>query len=221
MPAVGGGARRRVVRVSWGVVSREHALATVLGACIGDGTGCHLARWHADGRAVDHFLDVADQRRARALTAFLAEGREVWLFPAPRAKRGVRYAGPSSVLWARVEGSDQAQRLQRFQPRPTIVLREGSSSRATALWALHTALPLDWTQRGCERLAYALRSLRKHADPDGFWLPVPGCCLRDGRTRPVPVVTVEYTDLIYRPREVVGRLKDPPARDAWKERTAA
>lgn len=205
----------------WGVVPPDHAITTLVGAFLGDGAGCQHIHWYLDGGRVEHIFDADDGRRMRAFLGWLGERREVQWLAVPRARREVRYAGLSSALWCRVETRQAWERLQRFRPEPTIVLREGSSSRADAIWALDRCLTLDWTVRGCERLSYNLGGVRKHANPDEYLLHPPGSCLRDGRTRPIPVVTAACTDAIYHPKQVVGRLKDAPARDAWRERSAA
>jgi hypothetical protein len=147
--------------------------------------------------------------------------QELEVFVVPRPRVGVQYASESSVLWARVEGKKQWDALKRFRPSPTLVLREGDTTRATALWALDRPLGLEWTRRGCERLAYRLRSARKWADPDGFCVVPPGACLRDGRKRPVPILVAYCSDGIFSPRQVVGGLKDAPALDSWREKRAA
>lgn len=186
----------------------------------GDGLGVFECRWWDQGRAQRHYIDVADVRRFRLLEALGAD-REVELFAVPRPRRSVQFAGEASALWVRVEGSDQWGRLQRFRPSPTIILREGASSRANALWALDRPLTLGWARRGSERLSHALRAARKHADPDRFVVNPPGSCLREGRSRPVPVVTHACTDAFYTAREVVGALRDAPDPDAWRDRGSA
>lgn len=204
----------------WGPVSLEHAHKTLRGALLGDGRGVWEARWWDGGQAQRHFLDVQDPRRF-TLVRWLGEDREVELFVVPRARAPLAYASQSSALWARVEGTKQWRALLAFRPAPTIILREGASSRADAIWGLDRALSPDWARKGSERLAYALRASRKFADPDTAVIHPPGSCLRDGRTHPVPVVVHSCTDEIYSARQVVGRLKEPPDPNAWREKVAA
>jgi hypothetical protein len=122
------------------------------------------------------------------------------------------------AFWVRVEGSDQNRELSRL-PRPNMLLREGGSSRRVALWWLNTRvdhLAYQYVLQGNRRLAYFCGATQKQGDPDHAQFPVPGTSLRN-RKKPVPVL-VEHLDVgEYRPREVVGRLKDPPPPKDWRE----
>lgn len=134
--------------------------------------------------------------------------------PAVRVFGGVREA---TAFWVRVEGTDQNRRLGWFKPAPSLILREGSSSRRVAVWPL--AHPVRWVgiNRGNRRIAHRLRAPKKHSEPENLWIPAPGTCLRAGRTRPVPIV-VERLELdVFMPLDIVGLLKDPPAADAWMQ----
>lgn len=128
----------------------------------------------------------------------------------PRKTRGWGTVTESTVLWARVEGSVQVARAHAFRPSPTIVLRDGASSRRLLLWALER--PLGWsdTVRAGKRLAYALHAVQKHSDPEELRIPVPGTCLRLGRKRPAAVRVGRLSYDMFTPRELVGQLKDPP-----------
>lgn len=204
----------------WGPVSLEHAHTTLWGALAGNGKGFYHLRWAQQGVWRNHWLPVTDRRKF-GLARGVGEDAETELFLVPRAKAETRFAGQGSVLWVRVEGVKQMNALLAFRPAPTIIVREGASSRATAVWALGKPLGPDWVLRGSERLAHCLGAARKWCDPDSATLNVPGSCLRDGRVRPVPVVVESCTDMLYSARDVVGRLKEAPDRDAWRERMAA
>lgn len=138
--------------------------------------------------------------------------------PAVKTKGGVRSA---TAFWARVEGTEQNEWLQRFAPTPTVILREGASSRRWALWALEH--PVRWVgvDKGNRRIAHRLRAPKKWAEPEKLWMPAPGACLRRDLARPVPVVVERLGIETYPPLDVIGRLKDPPAADAWRDRVAA
>lgn len=159
----------------------------------------------------------------RALFARLVElgwDREVRLGVVPRSRRDAAFAGHSSVFWVRTEGRRQARALASVRPRPTMVVREGSSSRCVALWALSRALTESWVVRGNERLSARLRSRRGAGQVDFSFAP-PGVVLRAGRCRPCPVVVAELDpEALYSPREVVGHLRDAPDPDAWRRQWA-
>ena len=127
--------------------------------------------------------------------------------------------GRFGAFWARVEGTEQNRFLERFRPNPTLIMREGSSSRRTAVWGLcgrPDLLSYEQVVKGNKRIAHALRSPKKWGDPDKMRFPVPGTALREGRQRPVPIVVEHLSVDEYRPRQVVGRLIDPPV-PTWNQ----
>lgn len=139
----------------------------------------------------------------------------------PRRRRGLQFVDRATVLWAVVEGKAQAAALERFKPVPSLVLREGGSSRRTAVWMLNRAVPHEAVVRANRRIAHRLGAAKKHADPDELRLPAPGTCLRVGRSRPVPVVVERLEPVWWTVREVVGHLRDAPDADAWRQRAVA
>lgn len=164
------------------------------------------------------FEEGADWRQA---VSVYGDDCDVLLSAGLRPRRGFGTCGTSRVLWARVEGKKDAQALARFRPAPTLVLREGSTARFVALWELRSELRYEWLLRANRRIAHKLFSPKKWSDAE-FVLPAPGSCLRAGRARPVPVRVESFEPLaIYRPRDVVGKLKEAPDPLAWRERVAA
>jgi hypothetical protein len=168
---------------------------------------------------VDYAFEEGDAWRRMVQRA--GEDCDVLLSAGLRPRRGFGTCGTSSVLWARVEGKKEAQALARFRPVPTLVLREGSTQRYVALWELDRELNYDWLLRANRRIAHKLFAPKKWTDAE-FVFAAPGSCLRSGRSRPVPVRVESFEPAgIYRPRDVVGKLKEAPDPDAWRERTAA
>lgn len=182
--------------------------------------GFHLVTWmDPEHGEQQHWVHVGDLDRYRTLIDWLGRGLsleiQVSAVPRPTQEHGV--AGLSSVFWVRTEGGRQLERLERFRPRPSIVLEEGDSTRRVALWALSVPMNYEWVVRGNKRLAHRLGAAKKHAEPEFMFNP-PGSCLRDGRARPVLIRTVESNpDRVFKPGEVVGRLKDAPDPDAWRK----
>ena len=125
--------------------------------------------------------------------------------------------GFASMLWAVVEGTDQLARARRFRPLPSLVLQAGSGTRRWLIWALEERVGYYELQDANRKLAYHLRATQRHGDADRAWFPAPGTCLREGRSRPVPVRVARLTTDAFRAESVVGRLKEPPAKDAWLE----
>jgi hypothetical protein len=123
----------------------------------------------------------------------------------------------TSVLWARVEGTQQVTWARKFRPLPTMILQEGSSTRRTLLWALEETVPWATALKQNKRLAYRFGAVQKWADPDVMVFAAPGTCLREGRSRPVPVRVSRLTDATF-PLATFAEhrwLKDPPDASAW------
>ena len=158
------------------------------------------------------------ERRQYERTVRLAlEDRDVLLGAAPRPEPGFGYADRASCLWVRTESKAQKAALKAFRPAPTVVLQEGATCRLVALWALAEPLGHDWVLRANKRLAHRLGSPKKHAALE-FEFPAPGSCLRHGRQRPVLIRDWVNPGLpIYRPRDVVARLRDAPEPRDWRE----
>lgn len=125
---------------------------------------------------------------------------------------GVSFA---TALWAVVEGTDQLARARRFKPHPSLVLQAGSGSKRWLVWALENRIGYFDVQEMNRKLAYSLRATQKHGDADSAWFPAPGTCLREGRSRPVPVRVARLTTDTFSAESVTGRLKEPPPKDAW------
>lgn len=190
------------------------ALAFILGY---DGGVIEARTWRAPRGEHRDFFTMGPDTGERLARYVRAEDEryssEILLgVPAVRAGGGVKTA---TAFWAGTEGTKQTGWLQRFRPQPTIILREGSSSRRWSLWALDH--PVKWVgiDRGNRRISHRLRAPKKWAEPENLWLPAPGTCLRRDRARPVPVVVERLEPVTFMPLEVVGRLKDAPAADSW------
>lgn len=192
-----------------------YALAFILGWA---GGVMEVRTWRERrGLHSDYFV-MGERDSGRRLARFVRQTDERFSsqvllgIPAVRAAGGV---GRATLFWARVEGTEQNRWLERFRPEPTMVLREGSSSRRWALWALDH--PVRWVgiDRGNRRIAHRLRAPKTRAEPERLWLPAPGTCLRRDITRPVPIRVERLEAVSYPPLQVVGRLKDPPPADAW------
>lgn len=154
---------------------------------------------------------VAKHTRAWTLVHRLEQSNEDIRFEVSGGRLG--------AFWVRTEGTEQDKRLQRLRTPPSMVLREGSSSRRWSFWFLGgrpDLLTYGQIVKGNKRLAYACGATQKHGDPDHCLFPVPGTALRD-KARPVPVIVEALNLHEYRPRQVVGALKDPPPARDWRE----
>lgn len=190
------------------------------------GKHTRVAWSRAPGESLDRGLHIDVLCKRGGLKLFTdtvlmkAEDRDVAISVGLRCREGFGSCDSARTLWARVEGKKEAEALMRFRPRPTIVLREGSTSRLVALWTLRNPLSYEWLVRANRRIAHKLFASKRWVEPE-FAFPVPGSCLRAGRSRPVPVRVEEFRWRVYTPKEVVRALKDAPDPDAWREKAAA
>lgn len=145
-----------------------------------------------------------------------AADRDVVISAGLRRREGFGTCDRARCLWARVEGKKDAQALLKFRPVPSMVLREGSTSRLVALWELERPLNYEWVLRANKRIAHKLFAPKKWTDLE-FVFPAPGSCLRADRARPVPVRVESWSGRVYTPRAIVGGLKEAPDPAAWRE----
>lgn len=127
----------------------------------------------------------------------------------------------STVLWAWVSGSKQLDAAKRFKPVPSIVLRIGASaSERLLLWALRKPVSDVEAERLNRRISYCLGAPYTRSKPDALRVPLPGTFARVGRTTPAPILLTRMkVDVGHTAQSVAGRLKEPPPKDAWRERT--
>lgn len=134
----------------------------------------------------------------------------------PEAKPNNGGVGCASMLWAVVEGTDQLARARRFKPHPALVLQAGGGSKRWLVWPLEQRLDYFHLKDFNRRIAYHLRAVQKHGDPDLAWFPAPGSCLREGRSRPVPVRVARLTTDTFS-TDFAQRLKPAPELRNWWE----
>jgi hypothetical protein len=141
------------------------------------------------------------------------EGEGEVLIGMPQARPCNGGVSNGTVLWCRVEGKEQLARARQFRPLPSLVLAEGSSSRRWLLWSLRETAGYTELVSANRKIAYALKATQKFGDPDLAWLPAPGTRL--GKTASIPVRVARLTAEDWTVRDVTGRLKEPPPKDAW------
>jgi hypothetical protein len=179
------------------------AASKALWATISHGSDQVLQVEFQDGtRRETTWLPVGDAERfERVLAGLIREDLKPKVGLVPRRDRHPDGVGKSQVFWASIENPVAGRYLEAFRPVPSLLFRKGS--KRIAVWWLTSPLPmvtdpsLDWVTRGNKRLAYALKANSKHGEPE--WL--------------MPVYDlVAARAVMYDPKEVVGRLRDAPAR---------
>jgi hypothetical protein len=150
----------------------------------------------------------------RAFMRALALG-DCYVSAVPRDEEDSYALGDAHVVWVRLERPESAERLGRLPVPPTVVIREGRSSRRWALWALSQPLRGPWIGQANERLAHAVRGRRGTADASTLILS-PFTSLTVGRRTPIQV-SIEWESTTFATaRQIVGRLSDPPSLDSWR-----
>lgn len=158
-------------------------------------------------RLGDEVIHVPVEQEAR-FRRLIESPTRVTLAAVPRRQRRSLAFGSSGALWARVESGASLQLLERFRPRPTLVLRDGDTVRHTAFWALSRPLraPLyDNLREANRRLAGAMKAPKKHAEPGFAFAPMGQLA---GRSR---VRVVRLSGELHDPAHVAGRLRPSPA----------
>lgn len=217
--------------MTWGVLPLDQAVTAVWACLMRDPGGTIIMRWQhneapcdygsklwdPNARTCSHLDIVKSCGRLLGLVEAFGLDRELEVLAVPRGRPRWNIARDAVTgLWVRTETRESVERLERFRRPATIVLQEGDSARRVALWAVTTPHRVDQALRANRRLAHALGTPKKFADPDEFAFSPPGTFLRHGRKRPVPVTVASYTGRVYAPRELYGGLRDAPDPDAWR-----
>jgi hypothetical protein len=115
-------------------------------------------RFRRPGGMGQLFFPVARLHDAARVIDGLGVRTDVYVGVAPRTvPAGDRSAvADSRVAWADCDGSLADERVQTFEPAPSLVVRSGSPGACHAYWMLARALPVPAIERLNRRLAAAL-----------------------------------------------------------------
>lgn len=172
----------------------------------------HEIRRESEGKMVTLWIPCRSYRAfARQLAA-----PEAQISVVPRQDRGKSWTtGRAPVVWAALQSSESRQALERFRPARNTTVGAGRTQLRWALWALSVPLWGSFIEQAAERLAYALRGLRRAASPETM-IPAPFTVL--GRRQ----IYIEFEQPeIFTARQVVGHLRDAPPPYDWRRREAA
>jgi hypothetical protein len=148
---------------------------------------------------------VRDLHGAVAKIAELRECENVHVGVCPRTRQEGTAAAVERAfsLWADCDTDEAVERLQRFRPPPSIVVRSGSANHLHAYWPLRQPLSSEWVQRANRRLSTALSS-DDVGDAPRCLRPV-GSLNHKSRS---PVLCVRLELDVFTFSEVVGGLAD-------------
>jgi hypothetical protein len=192
----------------------------LLWSLLGAGRGFHCFRLNDwDGQQVHLWREVSDRARFEGTVQAHAWTSDLEISARPYCDRGsFRLQADAGCIWARAETGRQAVALAAFPVEPTLVLREGSSPRHTAFWAVRKPLSPEDGEKVNRHLAHRLRTAKKHA-AQLFFAP-PGAVIRSGK-RPVPVVVAGGSGEVYGVRRLCLHMpRTIPSPDAWRNAAA-
>jgi len=141
----------------------------------------------------------------------LASRGDVYVSAAPRVRRqGCKDAVHRGwTLWADIDAPDALDRLEAFEPAPSIVLMTGTPGHALAVWPLRTALAPAHLVRANRRLAHALGGDMAATDAARIIRVPQAANFKSDPPAPVQCVRLELE--VFEARDVVGKLPDPPS----------
>lgn len=152
-------------------------------------------RYRRTTEGMAHCFHTADDLLTAArIIAELGGRTDVYVGAAPRSQRcgGRRAVQHSWVVWADCDDRESTQRLMRFEPAASIVVRSGSPHARHAYWLLDTPLPPDALEFANRRLAVALAADLRSTDAARILRP-PGT--HNFKHRPAAPVVVEHLAL--------------------------
>lgn len=168
------------------------------------------------GRGMEQeFIPCEDRREAGAFVRRAGKRSDTYIGVAPRRRRS---GGGDAVervhaLFVDADSPESREALERFSPRPAIVIRSGSG--AHAYWPLWPPLGPDEAKSANRRLAYALRADMLATDAARILRPPGTFNWKTGK--PVPVTVARAAVELFTVEQVVGGLPDPeppaPARE--------
>lgn len=152
-----------------------------------------------------------DKPQAAAMAAtVLSRTGDVYVGCAPRVKRsGCKDAvRRGCALWVDCDDPQAIAALERFEPRPAIVVRT-SGRGLHAYWPLSRPLEAGGLERATRRLAHALDACQSAVTNRAAMLRPPAT-LNWKYEPPAPVTLERYTGERFSAEQITGGLADPP-----------
>lgn len=166
----------------------------------------------AGGGMAQKFVSVRELDRALGAISYIAEHGDVFVGAAPRVRESGKAEAVQRVwcLWADCDSDDSIERLRRFRPLPTILIRSGSEDHLHAWWQLSPAIPPAIAVVANRRLAYALAADPKATDTPRVMRPSGTLNHKHKPPRAVECVRLQLDAFTL--GQVVGGLADEPDR---------
>lgn len=195
-------------------IPQDRALGLYLAMVAGDSprTSYLEIRWKLADRAGmgQEFVPLFDLDRAARMIVNRAQATDTYVGAAPRTERkgGLDAIERVHCLWIDCDGRESIERVARFRPLPSIVIRSGSDGHAHAYWPLSTAVPPSCAKRANQRLALALNADRAATDAARIMRPPLTWNHKHEPSRAVKCTRLELDTFTL--AEVIGPLPDHP-----------
>jgi hypothetical protein len=170
-----------------------------------------LRHRRSDGSGMrQRFFDAAEPNAAAMAATVLCRTGDVYVGCAARSQRA---GGKDAVrhgwtLWADCDDAQAIAALERFDPRPAIVVRT-SARGLHAYWPLRRPLAVGQLERANRRLAHALGACQS-AVTNAAAVLRPPATLNWKYDPPAPVTLERYTGERFDGGQVAGSVPDPP-----------
>lgn len=173
-----------------------------------------------DGKRVTAWVPITRRRWIDSICADFGWNGDISWAARPYLDRGSRrLMADTGASWARAESGRQVTALEAFDPEPSLILREGGTVRHTAFWFHERPLDPEVSEKVNRHLAHKLRTPKKYA-PQLLFSP-PGAVIREGRSKPLPVVAAGGTGELVTVRALCRTLpREIPSPDAWRSAAA-
>jgi hypothetical protein len=156
------------------------------------------------------FIPVRERDATAQRILELAPRLNAYIGAAPRVREDGTAQAVERVwcLWADLDGRDALERLAKFRPLPSLVIRTGSSDHAHAYWPLRVPVSPAGAQRACRRLALALGGDMAATDPARILRPAGSL---NHKHDPPGLVRCTRLELdVFTVEQVAGTLADSP-----------
>jgi RepB DNA-primase from phage plasmid/CHC2 zinc finger len=193
-------------------VDQRAALRLQLAAIAGhESAGFFEVRHEAPGGGMRQlFHAVGNARTLVDVVMRVGQHADAYIGAAVRVRRSGGQDAIERVwcLWADCDGSRAGNRLELFEPRPSVVIRTGTETNVHGWWPLRSPLTVAQARRANRRLAHHLGADMRATDAARILRPAGTLNHKHEPAAPVRAIRVDLR--VHDARDVVGQLADPP-----------
>ena len=177
-------------------IPQDAALRMYLAMIAGDAPRSQYfeVRWkRSSGGMGQDFVPLSEPDRVARMIRNRGQMTDTYIGLAPRTERkgGLDATPRVHCLWVDCDSRESVERLARFRPLPSIVIRSGTPDHAHAYWPLGDSVPAGWAKRANQRLARALGADRVATDAARILRPPCTLSHKHDPARPVVCTRLE------------------------------